>query len=404
MEKVKYLILGAGPSGLTFAHQLKNHGEDNFLVIEKEEEAGGLCRSIEVDGAPLDIGGGHILDVQRKKVNEFLFSFMPEEEWNLFERDSVIRYKDLYLQHPFEANIWQMDVSNQVDFLESISKAGCVKGEAMPKSFVDWIEWKLGEKIVEGYMLPYNQKMFGDNLEQLGTYWLEKLPDVSFRETLRSCLEKKAYGTEPGHVQFYYPKEYGYGEVWLRMAEAISDHMVYNSTVEKLDVNSRQIICSDGIIYEAGRIISTIPWSTMEIDGISEETKNRINSLRHTSVDIEYFPENLNTTAHWVYEPDPAMSYHRILVRHNFCLGSRGHWTETSTERLNLRFRLGEYHYMNEYAYPLNTVGKPEIMIELLQEMEAHKIYGLGRWGEHSHFNSDVVVERAMNLFERIKD
>ena len=56
MEKVKYLILGAGPAGLTFANRLKELSEDSFLVLEKEQEAGGLCRSVMVDGSPFDIG------------------------------------------------------------------------------------------------------------------------------------------------------------------------------------------------------------------------------------------------------------------------------------------------------------------------------------------------------------
>ena len=64
MEKVKYLILGAGPAGLTFANRLKELSEDSFLVLEKEQEAGGLCRSVMVDGSPFDIGGGHFLDVR----------------------------------------------------------------------------------------------------------------------------------------------------------------------------------------------------------------------------------------------------------------------------------------------------------------------------------------------------
>ena len=41
--------------------------------------------------------------------------------------------------------------------------------------------------------------MFGNDLNLLGTYWLEKLPNVSFEETLLSCLEKRAYGKDPGH-------------------------------------------------------------------------------------------------------------------------------------------------------------------------------------------------------------
>ena len=77
---------------------------------------GGLCRSEEVDGAPLDIGGGHFLDVRDQRVNEFMFQFMPEDEWNHFERDSKIFVHDQYIGHPFEANIWQMPQEEQVRF------------------------------------------------------------------------------------------------------------------------------------------------------------------------------------------------------------------------------------------------------------------------------------------------
>ena len=70
MEKIKYLILGAGPSGLTLANRLKEQGETSFLLLEKEEDAGGLCRSVMVYGSPFDIGGGHCLDVKRPNVNE----------------------------------------------------------------------------------------------------------------------------------------------------------------------------------------------------------------------------------------------------------------------------------------------------------------------------------------------
>lgn len=77
---MKYLILGAGPAGLTFANKIKQSGEYDFLVLEHESTAGGLCRSVEVDGSPFDLCGGHFLDVRRPHVNKFLFQFMQEEE------------------------------------------------------------------------------------------------------------------------------------------------------------------------------------------------------------------------------------------------------------------------------------------------------------------------------------
>ena len=403
MEKVKYLILGAGPAGLTFANMLKQRGEESFLVLEKEAEAGGLCRSVMVDGSPFDIGGGHFLDVRKPKVNEFLFRFMPKEEWKLFERDSRIVIGTQEIGHPLEANIWQLEPESQVRVLSSIAKAGCNSGHPMPEKFRDWIIWKLGDQIADMYMLPYNRKMFADELDELGTYWLEKLPNVSFEDTLRSCLTHKAYGQQPGHASFYYPKKYGYGELWLRMADAIAPKVLYDVKVTGLDCDRRWISTQDGRCFEAETIITTIPWNCFEnLSGMPEDIQTSIRQLKTSAIETRYVPEQLDTHAQWLYIPDEEKPYHRILVRHNFCQGSRGYWLETRRERVPLFSEKAEHCYMNDYAYPLNTIGKPEIMKNLLIFCEDKGIYGLGRWGEHCHYNSDLVVELAMNLAQRL--
>ena len=403
MEKVKYLILGAGPAGLTFANMLKQRGEESFLVLEREAEAGGLCRSVMVDGSPFDIGGGHFLDVRRPKVNEFLFRFMPKEEWKLFERDSRIVIGTQEIGHPLEANIWQLELESQVRVLSSIAKAGCNSGVPMPEKFRDWIIWKLGDRIAEMYMLPYNRKMFADELDELGTYWLEKLPNVSFEDTLRSCLTHKAYGQQPGHASFYYPEKYGYGELWLRMADAIAPKVLYDVKVTGLDCDRRQISTEDGRCFEAETIITTIPWNCFEkLSGMPQDIQTSIRQLKNSAIETRYVPEQLDTRAQWLYIPDEEKPYHRILVRHNFCQGSRGYWLETRKERVSLFKDKAAYCYMNEYAYPLNTIGKPGIMKKLLIFCEDKRIYGLGRWGEHCHYNSDLVVELAMNLAQRL--
>ena len=55
MTTNKYLILGAGPAGLSFAHRLLQMGEKNFIILEANNEAGGLCRSLKVDGSIIDV-------------------------------------------------------------------------------------------------------------------------------------------------------------------------------------------------------------------------------------------------------------------------------------------------------------------------------------------------------------
>lgn len=402
MKQYDYLVLGAGPAGLAFSCRLSGYIKKlgkSILVLEKENEAGGLCRSVSVDGSPLDIGGGHFLDTRRPEVTRFLFHYMDREEWNCYERDTKIALREQMISYPIEANIWQLPVEEQVEYLKSIAVAGGNLGVPIPEKFTDWIYWKLGVKIAEEYMLPYNRKLYGNDLNRLGTYWMEKLPQVSFEETLLSCLRRKAYGKNPGHTRFYYPKRYGYGELWRRMAESIQDKIHYGAEVCALNMMSGEVRCKDGAVYYGKKIIMTLPWTSISLTGLPETIKEKVGHLKHTGVVINYCPQQLDTSAHWIYYPDERLDYHRILVRHNFCPASKGYWTETRTERF---VENENYACMNEYAYPLNTVDKPETMQELLEYAETEKVFGLGRWGEHQHYNSDVVVERALALADRM--
>lgn len=196
---LKYLILGGGPTGLSLANRLLMNGETSFLLLEKNDTAGGLCRSVIVDGSPFDIGGIHLLEYGNEVTKNFLFQFMPEEEWIEHSWFGKIFIGDQYVDSPFESNIWEMDIDRQVRYLKDMANTGSVHGDEMPEDYREWIYWKFGKGIAEDYMLPYNSKMFAGLLDELGVYWLYKLPDVSFEETIRSCLEHKAYGKLPGY-------------------------------------------------------------------------------------------------------------------------------------------------------------------------------------------------------------
>jgi len=390
----KYIILGAGPSGLTFAHSLINHGisQDQILLLEKEPTVGGLCRSVHVDGAPLDIGGGHFLDIRNSEVLKFLFRFMPHEEWKLYERVSKIRLRGTEVDHPIEANLWQLPTEVQVDYLESIAQAGCVRGESMPESFAAWIEWKLGKRIANEYMLPYNRKIWSMEPDELGTYWLYKLPNVSFREILQSCLEGRAMGSLPAHGTFFYPKKYGYGEVWRRMGAALGNSLVTNCPVEHIGLKTRTI----NHRWQAETIISTIPWTRWpDYCELPESVVSAISHLKNASIDVVYHSETLDNPSHWIYEPDENISYHRLLLRSNFISGARGYWTETNATRTK---ETSGICFQNEFAYPINTKDKPQAIDYILDWARSNGVVGMGRWGRWEHMNSDNAVDEALQM------
>lgn len=394
MIKVKYCILGAGPAGLSLATALLRRGESSFLLLEKEAEAGGLCRSRLVDGAPLDIGGGHFLDVRNQQVLTHLFQYLPEPEWTLHERVATIRCLGTEIAHPFEANLWQLPINTRIEALECIARAGSTLGTPVPDDFETWIRWKLGDFIADHYLLPYNRKLWMRESSELGTYWMDKLPSVSFRESLRSCLEAKAHGSLPAHGRFLYPNKFGYGEVWRRMAESLKDRVLLDYTIREVDLMKRTV--NDEIQCE--HFISTIPWPEWPLFAkLPDKMSQAISMLRSTPIDIEYHAERLETKAHWTYVPEPAVPYHRILLRHNFLSGAKGYWTEKNASRPTAD---GVLVHTNTHAYPVPLHNKPELIARIHNWAERLCIRPLGRWGYWDHLNSDVVVMQALREAE----
>lgn len=390
LEHIRFCILGAGPTGLSFARELMRNGIDSLVVLESENEVGGLCRSKVVDGSPLDIGGGHFLDVKRKPVLDFLFELMPESEWNRFQRIARIRIRAQEVDHPLEANLWQFRVDDQIDFLESVAKAGSINGMPEPERFNEWIRWKLGDRIAEEYMIPYNDKIWSIPIQDIGTYWLYKLPSVSFRETLRSCLAMEASGMLPAHGSFFYPKRHGYGEVWRRMGYELGERLRLSCPVNAVDAE-RQIV--NGAI-KAEVIVNTIPWvSWLRIGALPQTLHAAARALEYTSIDIDYQAVEVDSSAHWIYEPSYKVPHHRLLLRHNFCPGAKGHWTETNAKRSGTA--TGFRHH-NTFAYPINTVDKLTALDRILSWAKSNNILPLGRWGLWEHMNSDIAVAQAI--------
>lgn len=185
------------------------------------------------------------------------------------------------------------------------------------------------------------------------------------------------------------------------MADTLDSGIEYNSVVTGIDFEARKVYLEDGRAYSADVIVSTIPWTCIsELKGMPEALVKDIKKLKYSSIETRYYEENLDTGAQWIYYPDLSLAYHRILVRSNFCPNSKGYWTETNSQRVDMISEAynDQFHYMNEYAYPLNTIEKPAIMQKLLCWTESRSVYGLGRWGEWSHYNSDVTVDLAMQL------
>ena len=179
-----FVIIGGGITGITLTKQLRLDGY-NVLCLEAKKNAGGLCRTENIDGHILDIGGGHFFHTKYKEVFDFVFNYIPESEFNFIPRVSKIRIGENTIDYPLESNLWQLPMDKQILYLISVIRNGEALGMPEPKNYEEWIRWKLGNLICDNYMLPYNTKLWGVKPSEMDIDWLYKIPRVNVTEILK---------------------------------------------------------------------------------------------------------------------------------------------------------------------------------------------------------------------------
>ena len=110
--KVKNLIIGAGISGLTYA----NYCGNDYLIVEKENEVGGYCRTIKKGEFVWDYAG-HFFHFKTEEFKKRFIAKMPEEDIIYNDKCTKILYKGNLIDFPFQTNIHQLDKEEFIDCL-----------------------------------------------------------------------------------------------------------------------------------------------------------------------------------------------------------------------------------------------------------------------------------------------
>lgn len=252
------LIAGGGIAGLACARELHARG-GSYVLVEREKEPGGLCRSVEREGFTFDYTG-HFLHFRDASVRAWVSSLAP----GLFKprsRRAAIHSRGTYTEYPYQENSAglpsEVARENVLGFLEArLRERAASRSDG--DDFESWARGTFGEGIARHFLLPYNAKLWKHPLSRLTTRWMGRfVPRPSLRKVLEGAFRRRP--SDSGYnATFLYPDRGGIGNLPRLLARGLPGIFTGVELVE-VDLRRRRARLSTGFTVEYERLVTSLP-------------------------------------------------------------------------------------------------------------------------------------------------
>jgi protoporphyrinogen oxidase len=244
MPRDKIVILGAGPAGMSCAYTLAkaNH---HPLILEKEKEPGGLCRTIDFNGYLFDIGGHRFLS-DSEEINRLWAEIMGHDMLRV-KRLSRIYYDGKYFNYPlsFLNTFWNIGITKSFICISSYLRCKIFQ-PGDNNTFEGWITNNFGRKLYDLFFKTYTEKIWAMACRDISADWaIQRIKGLSLGVAIRKTLFgiKGTSGPKTLKDEFFYPKR-GPGEFYKRLERLISaqsGNFLYDTTITNIKHNRQKI-------------------------------------------------------------------------------------------------------------------------------------------------------------------
>jgi protoporphyrinogen oxidase len=322
MTHVRTLILGGGMSGLSCAYHLHKQGDNNYMLLERSDEPGGLSRSIKQEGFVFD-HTGHLLHLH----NPYTLKLIPEllgDNLVLNQRRAWIYSHHVYTRYPYQANLYGLPKKVIEDNLKGVVEAQIRQKPApaeQPESLKSWVLRTFGKGFAKHFFFPYNEKLWSVPADVLTAEWVAPfVPKPSIQEVINGAFsdQTKKFGY---NASFYYPKEGGIQALAFAFAKDLPNIRL-NTSVTSIDFTRKEAMLSNGETVSYQFLVNTAPLNRF-IDmtqGLPEEITASRKLMRASSVyDINLGVRRAHISdKHWIYFPEKKYRFYRVGFPMNF--------------------------------------------------------------------------------------
>lgn len=420
--KTKYLIIGAGISGLTFA----NYAKEDYLIVEKEDTVGGYCRTISRNGFVWDYAG-HFFHFKTEEFKRKFLDKVPKNEIITQEKCTKILYDKKLIDYPFQMNIHQLEKEKFIDCLYDLFNK---QEKDNYDNFLDMLYGKFGKSITEKFLKPYNEKLYAIDLSKLDTDAMGRFFPYANKEQIINNMRNSKDNSY--NNSFLYPKHGAETFINILFNELDKEKILLNTKIVDIDIKNKVAITDKNEKIEYEYLINSSPLNKF-LELFSDEKINKLkNELSYNKVlvfNLGFNKKSKLINEHWLYIPSKECNYYRIGFYDNIL----------SSDRLSMYIEIGyskddkitQAEIDKQLELTLENLRKQEIIddtTELVDNIaivmdpayvhieketdekinkqftsfEKDNIYSIGRYGLWTYCSMEDCMLQAKELYEKI--
>ncbi len=374
------VIIGAGPAGLTAAYELAVRTNKEIIVIESEDQVGGISKTIDFQGNKIDIGG-HRFFSKSEWVLDWWQQFLPikTEDKTLYTtyrnqsksfpvnktshgaedghmlvrpRKSRIIYKGNLFDYPLKLNFqtfWGIGLWKSLAIFISLLKSR-LRPVKQERNLEDFYINRFGKVLYRLFFREYTYKVWGKSCKEISAEWgRQRVQGISLRSILRHYFttlffpRRQLLGNqqvEQSLTEFFLYPERGPGQLWesvARKCKQLGVEIRFRQSVAQLHTRDGGI--SELLVNDLNKkttykvscdfVLSTMPVQQL-VGGLIPSPPSRVFDIAMgleyrdfiiIGLQYEQLAMNENDTDildNWLYVQDSSIKMGRVQLFHNW--------------------------------------------------------------------------------------
>jgi protoporphyrinogen oxidase len=387
MDRKKVIVIGAGPAGLTAAFELAKTGKFEVLVLEADQQVGGISRTVNYKGNLIDIGG-HRFFSKSDRVLEWWAQFLPVIDTTQDHQEITYHNKskgidnlvlksaeNAMLIRPrlsriyFKQRMYDYPLRISLDMMLSLGKKRSLRmGRDLIKSWIfpikpeknleDFYINRFGNEIYRMFFKDYTKKVWGKACKDISAEWgRQRVKSLNVPELVWNSLTRmigigrftNKNASRSLIEKFLYPAK-GPGMLWEKVATecaAMGVEIRLGAYVRQLEVADGQVRSVNWLEGDTDHVAATdIVMSTIPLrhlfrsmgDAVPEAVTDVASKLEYRdflivglklerlSFDQEQGHEIRDN---WIYIQDKGVKVGRLQLFNNwspFMVSGGGQW------------------------------------------------------------------------------